>query len=99
MYGTGTQAGDAVELKSALDVFAPGKRGPEYPLYLGSVKANVGYVESGSGVTSLIKVLKMMEESDTAILWHQIEDQPQFSYGSRGKKCYYSIEAYSMEPS
>lgn len=64
MHGTGTQAGDAVEMKSVLDIFAPGKRGSEHPLHLGSVKANVGHAESGSGVTSLIKVLKMMEENE-----------------------------------
>ena len=64
MHGTGTQAGDAVEMKSVLDVFAPGQRGPEHPLHLGSVKANVGHAESGSGVTSLIKVLQMMEKNE-----------------------------------
>ena len=64
MHGTGTQAGDAVEMKSVLDVFAPDKRGSEHPLYLGSVKANVGHAESASGITSLIKVLKMMEENE-----------------------------------
>ena len=64
MHGTGTQAGDAVEMKSVLEVFAPGKRGSEHPLHLGSVKANVGHAESGSGVTALIKVLKMMEENE-----------------------------------
>ena len=64
MDGTGTQAGEAVEMKSVSDVFAPGKRGLEHPLHLGSVKANVGHAESGSGVTSLIKVLKMMEENE-----------------------------------
>lgn len=64
MHGTGTQAGDAVEMKSILDVFAPGKRDSEHPLHLGSVKANVGHAESGSGVIALIKVLKMMEENE-----------------------------------
>ena len=51
-------------MKSVLDVFAPGQRGPEHPLHLGSVKANVGHAESASGVTSLIKVLMMMEENE-----------------------------------
>ncbi|KAF4634248.1 hypothetical protein G7Y89_g3862 [Cudoniella acicularis] len=64
MHGTGTQTGDAVEMNSVLDVFAPGKRGSENPLHLGSVKANVGHAESASGVTSLIKVLKMMEQNE-----------------------------------
>ena len=66
MHGTGTQTGDAVEMKSVLEVFAKGanSRGSQYPLYLGSAKANVGHAESASGVTSLIKVLMMMERNE-----------------------------------
>ncbi len=66
MHGTGTQAGDAVEMKSVLEVFAKGgsSRGAQHPLYLGSAKANVGHAESASGVTSLIKVLMMMERNE-----------------------------------
>ncbi|KAL1970787.1 hypothetical protein VTN77DRAFT_2621 [Rasamsonia byssochlamydoides] len=64
MHGTGTQAGDAVEMKSVLDVFAPDyRRKPEQTLYLGSAKANIGHGESASGVASLIKVLLMMREN------------------------------------
>ncbi|KAI0452381.1 polyketide synthase for naphthopyrone YWA1 [Xylaria acuta] len=66
MHGTGTQAGDATEMKSVLEVFT-GKqsgRSAAQPLYLGSVKSNVGHAESGSGVTSLIKVIMMMKNSE-----------------------------------
>ncbi|KAE8384533.1 hypothetical protein BDV23DRAFT_176984 [Aspergillus alliaceus] len=62
MHGTGTQAGDAAEMTSVLSVLAPDyKRSKDRPLYLGSVKSNVGHAESASGVTSLIKVLLMLE--------------------------------------
>ncbi|KAL4903435.1 conidial yellow pigment biosynthesis polyketide synthase [Aspergillus multicolor] len=64
MHGTGTQAGDAVEMQSVLDVFAPDhKRGPGQSLHLGSAKSNIGHGESASGVTSLVKVLLMMKEN------------------------------------
>ncbi|KAL5047374.1 conidial yellow pigment biosynthesis polyketide synthase [Aspergillus fruticulosus] len=64
MHGTGTQAGDAVEMQSVLDVFAPDhRRGPGQSLHLGSAKSNVGHGESASGVTSLVKVLLMMKEN------------------------------------
>ncbi|KAK1751945.1 polyketide synthase for naphthopyrone YWA1 [Echria macrotheca] len=65
MHGTGTQAGDAVEMRSVLDVFAGNRSGrtSAKPLYLGSVKANIGHAESGSGVASLIKVIMMMKNS------------------------------------
>ncbi|KND88269.1 Conidial yellow pigment biosynthesis polyketide synthase [Tolypocladium ophioglossoides CBS 100239] len=65
MHGTGTQHGDACEMDSVLSVFAPEgtRRSQDRPLYLGSTKANIGHAESASGVSSLIKVLLMMEKS------------------------------------
>ncbi|OGM44778.1 polyketide synthetase PksP [Aspergillus bombycis] len=64
MHGTGTQAGDAVEMQSVLDTFAPDyRRGPGQSLHLGSAKANIGHGESASGVTALVKVLLMMKKN------------------------------------
>ncbi|KAK4235627.1 ketoacyl-synt-domain-containing protein [Achaetomium macrosporum] len=69
MHGTGTQAGDAGEMSSVLDTFAPPldqvKRGrnADEALYLGSAKANIGHGEAASGVSSLIKVLLMMQKN------------------------------------
>ncbi|KAL3473670.1 hypothetical protein BJX99DRAFT_261073 [Aspergillus californicus] len=62
MHGTGTQAGDATEMKSVMSVFAP-QAERKYPLYLGTAKANIGHAESASGVSSLIKVLMMMKHN------------------------------------
>ena len=69
MHGTGTQAGDAGEMSSTLDTFAPPlnqvkkSRSSDEPLYLGSAKANIGHGEAASGVSSLIKVLLMMQKN------------------------------------
>jgi naphtho-gamma-pyrone polyketide synthase len=63
MHGTGTQHGDAVEMKSVLSVFSPDATPRKQPLHLGSVKSNIGHAESASGVASLVKVLLMMEKS------------------------------------
>ncbi|KAH6616987.1 hypothetical protein F5144DRAFT_596103 [Chaetomium tenue] len=63
MHGTGTQHGDACEMDSVLNVFAPDGSRREKSLYLGSAKANIGHAESASGITSLIKVLLMMEKN------------------------------------
>ena len=65
MHGTGTQAGDAREMTSVLDTFAPGTstrphRNNDQALYLGSAKANIGHGEAVSGVSALSKVLLMM---------------------------------------
>ena len=65
MHGTGTQAGDGVEMESVSSVFAPVRqmRNADQPLYLGSVKSNVGHGEGVSGVTALIKVLLMLQKN------------------------------------
>lgn len=65
MHGTGTQAGDATEMRSVTRAFAPEhrRRRPEQSVYLGAVKANAGHGEAASGITSLIKVLTMMEKN------------------------------------
>ena len=52
-------------MESVLTTFAPDhSRRPEQPLYLGAAKANVGHGEGVSGVTSLVKVLLMMDKNE-----------------------------------
>ncbi|KAI6776042.1 hypothetical protein HG530_002800 [Fusarium avenaceum] len=64
MHGTGTQAGDAVEMRSVLNTFAHDHSRPiDKTLYLGSIKSNVGHAESASGVIAVIKVLLMMQKN------------------------------------
>ena len=68
MHGTGTQAGDAGEMVSVLEILAPSSacckpRSDVQPLYLGSAKANIGHGGAAAGVSSLIKSLLMMENN------------------------------------
>nr|BAZ95871.1 polyketide synthase [Fusarium sp. NBRC100844] len=56
-HGTGTQVGDPIEIKSIREVFGGSTR--TSPLYLGSLKGNIGHSETAAGVASLIKVLSM----------------------------------------
>ena len=65
MHGTGTQAGDGIEMDSVGTIFAPShpRRSPSKPLYLGSVKSNIGHGEAVSGVCALIKVLLMLQRN------------------------------------
>lgn len=62
MHGTGTQAGDTVELGSVSTVLAPERRSDQNPLYVGAAKANLGHGEGASGITSLVKCLLMLRE-------------------------------------
>ncbi|KFY70755.1 hypothetical protein V498_10234, partial [Pseudogymnoascus sp. VKM F-4517 (FW-2822)] len=64
MHGTGTQAGDGIEMRSVLEVFSPenNARGNDNPLYVGGLKANIGHGEASAGVASLIKALLVLQK-------------------------------------
>ncbi|MDC0676172.1 type I polyketide synthase [Sorangium atrum] len=58
-HGTGTPLGDPIEVEAIKEVFgAPRPDGS--PCVLGSVKANIGHLESAAGVAGLIKVVLSM---------------------------------------
>ncbi|MGV0742696.1 type I polyketide synthase [Mycolicibacterium sp. XJ870] len=54
-HGTGTGLGDPIELDALSEVF--GDRGDSAPLVLGSVKTNLGHLESGAGIAGFIKTV------------------------------------------
>ena len=58
-HGTGTPLGDPIELRAVLDAMRPDGGGP--PLYVGSVKGNLGHTESAAGVMGLIKALLCLQ--------------------------------------
>jgi myxalamid-type polyketide synthase MxaB len=58
-HGTGTPLGDPIEVQALQGVLGARAEGP--PCYMGSVKANIGHLETASGVAGLIKVVLMLQ--------------------------------------
>lgn len=56
MHGTGTKLGDPIEINAILDTYCR-NRSPEDKLKIGSVKSNIGHLEAGAGIASVVKVL------------------------------------------
>jgi amino acid adenylation domain-containing protein len=66
-HGTGTPLGDPIEVEALGAVFAKRER----PLFIGTVKSNLGHLEAAAGVTALIKAILSLEHG-----W--IPSQPHF---------------------
>jgi acyl transferase domain-containing protein/acyl carrier protein len=59
-HGTGTPLGDPIEVQAAAAAYG-GSRDADRPLLMGSVKTNIGHLESASGAAGLIKVVLSLQ--------------------------------------
>ncbi|RJF41180.1 SDR family NAD(P)-dependent oxidoreductase [Actinomyces sp. 2119] len=80
-HGTGTQMGDPIELAGLREAFARGAGGEEEKgvpwCGLGSVKSNLGHMESAAGAAGLVKVLLAMRHGVLPASLHLSEVNPQ----------------------
>ncbi|MEV6359944.1 type I polyketide synthase [Nocardia asteroides] len=58
-HGTGTTLGDPIEAQALLATYGQ-DRDPERPLWLGSLKSNIGHAQAAAGVGGVIKMVMAM---------------------------------------
>lgn len=74
-HGTGTPLGDPIEIQAAATVYGVG-RPADKPLLTGSVKTNIGHLEEGAGVASLIKVILALQNEEIPPSLHYDNPNP-----------------------
>jgi acyl transferase domain-containing protein/NAD(P)-dependent dehydrogenase (short-subunit alcohol dehydrogenase family)/acyl carrier protein len=60
-HGTGTELGDPIEFRALTEVYG---HDSSAEIYLGSLKSNVGHLESAAGIAALTKVLLQMHHHE-----------------------------------
>ncbi|OAD24132.1 beta-ketoacyl synthase [Candidatus Thiomargarita nelsonii] len=78
-HGTGTVLGDPIEVNSLNNVFGSA-HSRENPLIVGSVKSNIGHLESAAGIAGLIKVVLSLQHKEIPPHLHFKQPNPQIDW-------------------
>jgi acyl transferase domain-containing protein len=74
-HGTGTPIGDAIEIQ-ALAAVLGNDRIPQEPLYVGSVKTNLGHAEAAAGMAGLLKTTLALAHQEIPPTLHFKQPSP-----------------------
>lgn len=77
-HGTGTILGDAIEAESLGTVFGQDRAGA--PLYLGSVKTNLGHLETAAGVAGVLKAALALRHGRIPASLHSRQRNPNIDW-------------------
>ncbi|MBT2400189.1 SDR family NAD(P)-dependent oxidoreductase [Streptomyces sp. ISL-100] len=75
-HGTGTRLGDPIEAQALLATYGRERRAGGRPLWLGSLKSNIGHAQAAAGVGGVIKMVQAMRHGVLPRTLHVDEPSP-----------------------
>ena len=78
-HGTGTAVGDPIEC-SALGEILGSQRSGDTPLYIGSIKSNIGHLEPASGIAGITKILLSLKHREIPANLHFNTPNPNIDF-------------------
>ncbi|MGW4276804.1 beta-ketoacyl synthase N-terminal-like domain-containing protein, partial [Streptomyces seoulensis] len=78
-HGTGTRLGDPIEAQALLATYGQER---ERPLYLGSLKSNIGHAQAAAGVGGVIKMVQAMRHGTMPRTLHVDEPSPHVDWSA-----------------
>ncbi|MEV5986811.1 acyltransferase domain-containing protein, partial [Streptomyces sp. NPDC052051] len=80
-HGTGTRLGDPIEAGALLATYGR-QRDVERPLWLGSLKSNIGHTQSAAGVSGIIKMVMALRKQTLPVTLHADTPSPHVDWES-----------------
>ena len=92
-HGTGTAVGDPIEATALAEALCVG-RNRATPLPIGSVKTNMGHLETASGVVGLIKAILVLKHGQIPGSIHFTEPNPHINFKALDLRVPTDLEAF-----
>nr|CUW01172.1 Type I polyketide synthase [Streptomyces caniferus] len=80
-HGTGTSLGDPIEAQALLAAYGQ-ERAADRPLWLGSVKSNIGHTQAASGMAGIMKMVQALRHGELPATLHADEPSPHVEWPS-----------------
>jgi phthiocerol/phenolphthiocerol synthesis type-I polyketide synthase E len=76
-HGTGTPLGDPIEIEGLRQAFGVSTTARPGPCYIGSVKSNIGHLESAAGMAGLVKAILCLKHRAIPATLHYTSPNPE----------------------